>query len=697
MGLCVQSIALADDSSEGSGGVLERVVVTAQHSEQDLSVVPISISVLDGAAIDSATFTSVNDALHAVPGLVMFEQSQAGLSKMAIRGVSANPSFFNSSSTVGYYLDEIPFAFVRFPLVPDTGAYDVERIEVLRGPQGTLYGANSLNGVVRVLTRDANLDEVEFKVRTTMSSTKDGGENYRGDAALSLPLIPGKLGARFVAGVTDNSGWIDQPLTGRKDVNDSEQENYRLKLNAAPVENLNVEFLTWLYRENRGALSISRDDRTSAAGNRESFETEYDAFGLTVTYDFPAATLLSSTNRLTFTSESVLNSPVGFTGPLDSALTHVGAELTSQEFRLASTGAGSWRWSAGAIYRDETDSQKFDFLSPTIAVGLSGLDYSQYQSKSYALFGELTRIFLDNKLELTGGLRYFEDETSSNEISSLTLQPPFGRRTDKFDSLTPRVVVTYLPSDDTTFYASFAQGFRSGFAQTGAVLRLSQGGVQAVRPDKLSNYELGTKGSFAGGRFSYDLSVYYIDWKDTVQVVSSVVGPVTVNSALNTQGIVGPGVDLATTLRLTDALDFTLTASWNDLGFKKDVRSGAAILYPKDSRPPQSSETTGGFGVNYEVTLPNQYTGRFSGSVNYVSKMTTAAATTAASLVGDDITMARASFTVDSPAGWSAMLFVDNLTDENGRVQPAAPTNPLSGSDRLRPRTYGVQLDYHFN
>ena len=127
---------------------------------------------VSGETLESGAVSSIADVLRGVPGIASYENGQAGLSKFAVRGVTSNNSLFNGSSTVGYYLDEIPFAFVRFPVSPDANAYDIERIEVLRGPQGTLYGANSLNGVIRVLTEDADLNEMQLKARTTGSNTR---------------------------------------------------------------------------------------------------------------------------------------------------------------------------------------------------------------------------------------------------------------------------------------------------------------------------------------------------------------------------------------------------------------------------------------------------------------------------------------------------------------------------------------------
>src|SRR4029077_2341865 len=132
--------------------------------------------------------------------------SNLGGTQVSIRGVTAAAPTFNGGSTVSYYVDTIPFGFVRSALAPDASVYDLSQVEVLRGPQGTLYGASALNGVVRILTNDADLNSSDYKVRGSDSHTDGGGNNYRADAAANIPLIDGKLAARAVVGYESDSG-----------------------------------------------------------------------------------------------------------------------------------------------------------------------------------------------------------------------------------------------------------------------------------------------------------------------------------------------------------------------------------------------------------------------------------------------------------------------------------------------------------
>jgi len=703
IGAMASSAAAPARAAEGA--TIQELVVTAQKREQQLQDVPISISVVSKDTLESGPISTVNEALRGVPGVAFYENGQAGMVKFAVRGVTSNTSLFNGSSTVGYYIDEIPFAFVRYPVSPDVGAFDIERVEVLRGPQGTLYGANSLNGVIRIMTEDADLNEFGGRARATVSATKWGGENARGDVALNIPIAPGKLALRVVAGVSEMSGWLDRPATPHpilgsdpdKDVNNSRARNLRLKLNAQPTDNLDVEFFTWFSRTDRGAASDGpRGNRITQKRIPEPIDTDFDAYGLTLNYDFQAFAVTSATSHIKFENAGILDAGN------DRLLTWIGSEMTSQEIRAVSTTAGPWRWSLGGIYRDARDFQFSDFTLKSVA-GFTGVSDNIYTSESFAVYGEITRLLLDERLELTAGLRYFEDKAASNERQALSTAAgvfPFGVRKDKFDALTPRVVATYHPDDSSSIYASYSQGFRSGFAQNGEVQRLSGGLAPSIEPDLLTNYEIGAKGALLDGRLTYDLAAYYIDWDSTVQVVATTLGTgagaFTFNGAVNAPGASGFGVDAGLTFRATDRLRLSGGFSWNGLEFDRDVLSGGRVIFDKGMRLAESPEYTANAGIAYDVPLSAGFAAELAASVGYTSRMYTGTLITAGGpFYSDEITQVRASARLISPANWSATLFVDNLTNETGFVRGSG--NPAASTgDHLRPRTIGLQLDLDF-
>ena len=416
----------------------EEVIVTAQKHTQHLKDVPIAITVLGGAQLDSFTGEGVSEVLGLVQGLATTPSVQSGGTQLAMRGVAAGGPLFSGSSPIAYYLDSVPFGLIKTAVTPDSNPYDLDRIEVLRGPQGTLYGASAQNGVVRVLTKDVDLDYFELKGRTSLSSTAHGSESYRGDVAVNMPVIAGKLGIRVVAGYQDQGGWIDRPTV--EDVNDAQIRNFRFKARAQPTDELSIDLSAWLSRTGYGAPSLADDQRRRMTTVDESISTDYDLFGLRIVYDFAAAKLTSTTGYIDYDNGSALElSSIGLPGM--SLFTGLYSDVISEELILSSSNNELWRWSLGGMYRNGEDRLLQDavFLPQPI-------DFSD-QSESFAVFGELTRILGDGRFEITAGLRYFEDEVTQIENVSQSGNPsdPTIRDSETFTKRSPRVALTWHP------------------------------------------------------------------------------------------------------------------------------------------------------------------------------------------------------------------------------------------------------------
>jgi iron complex outermembrane recepter protein len=683
------SLGNAAPQAEPKPSALEEIVVTAQKRAERLKDVPVSISVLSGSDLDRSSVAGIRDALNRVPGVATTVGFQGGGTQIAVRGVTANGPNFSGASPIAYYLDSVPFGFVRSASTPDTNAYDLDRVEVLRGPQGTLYGASAQNGVVRVLTKDANLTDYEFKARASGSDTDRGSLGYRADMALNAPLIEGKLAARLVVGYEDLPGWIDRPKDDN--ANNGEVRQARLKINGQPTDQLSVGASAWVSRSDFGAPPTGTADGRNTSTSAEPMSTDYDAYSLKVGYDLAAFSLSSMTSYLDYNNEGYID--YGNLGLRGTRLySRFKSRVWSEEVNLHSTSSGPWRWSAGGIYRDDKDlTSQFrpQYLAPN-----AWDDFS----RSWAAFGELTRVFLDGRLELTGGLRYFRDDTHYQELSRTSGVPASQLVTSSpnFDKISPRGVLTWHPSDQLTTYASYAEGFRSGYSQLGAVLAVAAQ-FPPVKSDNLKNYELGIKGDLWDRRVSFDTSVYYIDWQGVQQTVTTNVGtaasPINLGTAINGSSASGLGVDFAVTTRPVSQLTLGVNLSWNDLTMDEDVVSGTAILFHKGDRLQLSPEYTVGTSGEYSMSLGSSgYKGNLAVSANYTSSQQLRSVTTVTR--GDNILIARASFAVVAPSHWELTLFVDNLTNDDGFPVKTILLVP-NWDLRVQPRTVGLQLDYH--
>jgi len=447
---------------------LEEIIVTAQKREERLSQVPMSVAVLDGAGIDASSLESVTDALKTVPGLAASVGYQGGATLISVRGAGASGPLLEGSSPIAYYLDGMPFGLVTSAFAPDSGAYDLQRIEVLRGPQGTLYGANAQNGVVRILTRDADLDRFGLNARLTGSDTSGGGVNYRGDVAVNVPVIEGKLAVRGVIGYSNLSGWVDGPVG--ENVNDSQLRTYRLKVNAQPTESLAIGLSAWSSRDDYGAPSASDDNEHVSATQPQPITIGYDVYSLKVGYEFADFSVASMTSLLDYSNRSLWDLlAAGLPGILFS--TGLDSRVVSEEMIFHSRPDNRWRWTAGASYRRGRDR-----LLQTSLILPAPLDYS-YRSESFAVFGEAGRRFADDRFEWALGLRYFHDDVLNRENVQGQGLPgvPLYHATDSFNSTTPRAVLTWHAGDNLTAYASYAQGFRSGFPQNAGVIEVAPG------------------------------------------------------------------------------------------------------------------------------------------------------------------------------------------------------------------------------
>lgn len=666
------------------------IVVTAQKREQILQDVPISITVLSGEKLDS-TNQSLVEELGRVPGVATVGASLGG-TFISIRGVGATGTSFAGTGTVGYYLDSVPFGFIRNPLTPDASAYDLERVEVLRGPQGTLYGVNSQNGVIRVLTKDADLDSFETKFRLGLSATKDGGTNYRGDAAINVPLVTGKLAARLVVGYEDFDGWIDRP--NRKDANDIRRFVLRGKINAQPTDNLSLGLSAWHSELESHAISVGLDNRTTTVVADEPTSEDYDIFALRIGYDLGDVSLTSSTSHMDYRSYNLIDFSYGPATRLTSA--QFDSSVFSQELNLASTGDGPWQWTAGAIYRRVTD--RFAQLSPTYP-NPRGNRYNDYAS-SYAVFGELTRRFFDNRLELTGGFRYYKDHTRNKQLSNLAnANAVLINSKASSEKVSPRVVLTWLPSKQFTLYGSYSEGFRGGFPQSPTVLAAAPG-FAAVGPDNLRNYEIGSKGSFADGAISFEAAVFYIDYRGIqqslqVNALNTAGGPIRVTGLINGKSASGWGAELGVTFRPTQGLSFGGNYSWNGLELDADIRPATgAPLFFKGDRLTNSPEKTASAWFEQRFSL-GSLEGNVAGSLSYLSRRASRGIVggVRVATTSDETFTSRISAGLRSPHGWGLTLFVDNLNDYNGSPIPDAFVPP-TGSFRIRPRTIGLQFDH---
>lgn len=679
-------------AASGSEGKLEEIVVTAQKRIERLQDVPISIGVLTGESLDRSTSRGVTDFLAQVGGVSVI-QSNPGESQIAIRGVLS--ALDAASSAIGFYLDETPFSDISSGRLPDMNAFDLDRVEVLRGPQGTLYGAGAMSGVVRVVTRDADLNEFQANGRLRASQTEHGGDNFNGDIALNLPIMPGVLAARAVYSHSELSGFIDStcapatsPACGAEDINHSKINSYRVKFNYQPTDELSIELGYSGYNIFTGAPSDASDQLTQNRSSDQHIERNLDVFSLTGQLDLPGLSLVSATSyreQDSFQRAEFDSAGFYFFGSFD-------ATAFTQEFRASSAIDGPWSWTAGAMYGDTEESGSQDATWHPFFPNPLRVDGS---SRQWATFGELTRSFADDTFDVTLGLRYFEDSQTLDTISYFFPAVPLpAPASTKFDALTWRLVASYRPNDDLTLYGSVATGFRSGKFQSVSAL-ISFPDFPPVSPDELTNYEVGAKGKLFSS-LSYDIAIYYTDWQDLQQTFLI---PQGFQAYLNAGSAAGPGVDLTLNYHPTDSFSLGLSLGWNDLVLQEDIYAGSpsVLLFAEGTRVNDSPEWTGSVTAEYRTPfvatgLDLVWAGNYTFSTERVGRYLNGA--TVSQGVSDTYGLVNTSVGLKGDH-WTISLFADNVFDEDAAIGSRSIFNSLQ-ADRARPRTIGLQLNFHF-
>ncbi len=665
---------VAQEASE-EPKVLEEVIVSALKREQSLMETPIAVSAFTGDWLEEIGASDLADFLQSAPGAAIVDGG-TGDQTISIRGISS----LYGDSPVGYYLDEVPFNFIGIPVVPDVRTFDLERVEVLRGPQGTLYGSSSLGGTVRILTRDPVFNEFQGKLDLTGSNTHDGGSNYGVKAAINLPLVDDRLALRLVGTTEDYDGWLDDPSNGAKDVNDRDIQTLRAKLRWAPTDAVELVLGAWAYRSDADANATGNDDReyinsiAPGSGILSPNTIDYDLYSALLTISTQHFDVVSSTSYLDFmyTSGGAFN-------------TKRPADTFAQEIRFTSNAEGPWQWTAGAFYRDLTTAFAFELppFPPTT---------QDTSSESWAVFAEVSYAFTE-ELEGTIGLRQFEDTRDRYDTVGEGI-PPVSFE-EKYSNTSPRLNLSWTPNENTLFYANIAEGFRSGFQQPGISLYIAeQLGLDignGADPETAWSYEVGSKTTFADGRLQLEAAAYYIDWQDLQTVISVIPGAL--GAIMNAGEASAIGLDFSLNALLTDGLEVGVSGNINNSEYKETVNDVGGIVV-EDGQQIQGfpARTFTGF-ANYNWDLGySDWRGVSLFRLDYTSERTL----NFGSVTTESDSITQASFRIGVEAGkWGAYLFADNLFDEDGMVDGPGITPETSDlAIRLRPRTIGVNLRY---
>jgi outer membrane receptor protein involved in Fe transport len=754
--------ARAADNADASDTLAE-IVVTAEKRESTVQKTPLSITAVSSQQMIEQGMSRLEDIAATTPGISM-KQFSPGQTEYEMRGL---PSAGGSSATVGLYLNDVPLSAsansYNDKAAVDPDLFDLQRVEILRGPQGTLYGAGSMGGTIRLITAPPDLSKFEGASQTGMSGTEHGGFNWGQSVMINLPITDNVLAVRLVGTDKYNDGWIDRivvnpfpigpggacgwttctrgdvtsaPVVAKHDDSNWERlSGGRASVRYQPTDALTVDFMAMYQGLRLGGFpqvdaSVGIDALSTYSPVDESlgFNDTFKLTSLSINYDMGFAKLTSSTGNFIHQSswtvdfselsEYLMNYYYGLKSFYPVPFTNSDrTQQFSEEIRLTSQGPGAFQWVGGLFYSDLKSRVSQFGGNPAFASVATGgpsadpngvvvTDNLPYHMQQYAVFAEGSYLITDAWKATVGarGFRYQSglDYSQAGIFSqSGNLTPTTGSVTTSASGFNPKVNLSYEPTQNLTWYAQIAKGFRPGGVNVPAPASLCpKVGPISYDPDSIWNYEVGEKARLAGGRVTINADVYYIRWNNLQQLLTL---PCSYPFTDNIGKAESYGPELEMTARVVEDITLSLAGSYTTaritsinpqllgttLGATEALSPGIPVLnVPR-------YEVTAAVDFSHPVSDRFKATARLSATVTgtshdidyYVQQ-----------LPGYTLINARIGL-VGGP--WAIYAFANNLADKIAILtidtHPyTVPTPALSQPSVSTPRTVGLEVNYKF-
>jgi iron complex outermembrane receptor protein len=614
VGAAAQTAVAASSTKATNTDTIETVIVTATKRKESIQHIPFAITAVGGDTLQDFGATNFEDYARLVPS-VQFSTRGVGDAAIIIRGINSSGGEANTgggASTVGLYYDEAVITGGSSQngggRSPNIQAHDIERLEVLEGPQGTLFGASSMSGTVRIITNKPDLEN--FSASTTVSGAGvDGGNDLvEADAMVNIPLVQDELGLRAVAWTSQGGGYIDHEIAGTTEKNDNDEHltGGRATLLWSPTADFKLTLMA-LRQHTTVPDDQAYDGNTgpyiATVPTREPYADDKEILSLVGEYDLGYGTITGSSSYYDsgITSRydtSGLLDAYGF-GGIGSYGLHQTKTIYSNELRFASNFEGPFQIVGGVFYEHDNNFSNIavvygdpatgnipcDFYESCLASG-DGADlvYARNvssDSDQYAGFAQGDYKLTDD-ITLTAGLRYFTSQIKNVEYTTLgffgTPGLPAVETLDldtNQSKLTYNVSARWEPTSDFTLYGRIASGFRPGGIN--AASYAAQFGISVPAtfgPDSLTDYEVGVKTVLLEDKLFLDAAVYTMDWKD-MQVPGAANG--TVGFITNAAGARVNGAELSLTATPLEGVSLHGSVTYTDASLTKDIPDGSGL------------------------------------------------------------------------------------------------------------------------
>jgi iron complex outermembrane receptor protein len=697
---------------------LEHMIVTAQKRSENLQEVPVSISAFTGEDLVNYGVRDTQALQIITPGLVY--NNTGSSAQPYLRGVGTRFAFAGLEPSVATYVDDRYLARAQATIFE---LADVERIEVLKGPQGTLYGRNATGGAVRVVTMD-----VQDELSGALTGTLGNYDLRLFSGTVNVPISE-VLGARLSALVSKRDGYADNlDPRGVSELDDRDIKVLRAKIRWDMSDRVS-SLLTLLYSDQEdnvgndlvdlsppglnvgiaaGGIS-GRDVDEVATAIDAVIRDEQTAVDLRFDVNLPAVDLVSITTYHDFDQEANTDADGTSSAVIDALSVPQDAQAFSQEFQLLSVSEGPWRWITGVYYFSETAD--FEVILDRGMADLDSQGDQRAETTAFAVFGQATYDFSPRWSLTLGGRWSYEEKqvrVAASGIAGITLPPvPFDDE-DDWSELTPKVTLE-RNFERGMVYLSYARGFKSGGYNYAASLNDGQ----VLDPEILDMIEVGWKTTFGDGRVQFNGAVYYYDYQD-LQVTRAVAGS-GVNVTDNAADAEVLGIDLDLAWMLTDWFSLTAGVSLLDSEYQDYDASANVFNAALTGDPAAPGMTSVPFNANGESLLRAPDSSLFVAAqmqlpfgatrvpvvVTYSYKddypFDFVADPTSDRLVQNSYALLSARATIATAnQHWSFSIWGNNLTDEDDYFMDIVANSAGIRGSHGAPRTWGLDVAYRF-
>lgn len=679
---------------------LGELVVTSGRRTDLPGRTPYSITAVAGRELEARGVGDLTALADQVAGMTVTNLGP-GRDKIFLRGMSDGAFTGQTQSTVGLYVDHVPITYNAPD--PDLKLVDIDQVEVMRGPQGTLYGAGSIGGIVRIVTRKPDLDVWSADVSVSGSATQSGGLNHDISATLNSPIVAGRLAFRGSVYREAASGYVDDVNLALRRINHFERDGWRAALKAA----INDDWSLTGGLIHQSILTADTQYATTVRGRlsrgnavREPHDNDFDERYLTLEGQGPWGRLVASSASLShhFTSRydaSLALPAFGVAQGVAALDDSQDIDLLVNEMVFTSPQGQPWRWLAGGFLSSGNSTQETLLNQRTPSRGQRYGERRVDELSEIAVYGEASYDLTD-QLTLVAGVRWFRFDF---DVKSTVVQGAARRdfsTTGHAAGLSPKVAVRFQPRDHIVIYGQVSEGYRAGGVNTAGPIDQAFDGEAGhpeheFDPDEFWNYEVGTKLSLLDGQLHLRAAAFFADWRN---IQTDQFLPSGLSYAVNVGDGTNRGVELEATWRASDHWDLRAAGLLND---PQITKRNPAFRSQSDAGLPGVAAVTASLGVSYHRPLQSGLELKLDAAMGYVGASHLTFDAQSSYQMGDYFS-GRLQAALESER-WTGALFIDNPAD--GRANTFAFGNPFRFGHEAaitpqRPRTVGVRLDYRY-